>query len=202
MATKINRYIQKALAGVEDLLIGAGVVSQTRNGTTYNITKLNAGTLPYSGDSETLDFVSIKSQIDLISDVAYEVNQVAHGFIPGNILKATATANVYAKAQADTVANSVVIGIVSSVTDVDNFVAVTQRLQCTLTTLQWDAVAGTTGGLTAGTVYYLSGATAGAITSVEPTISQLALVALNTTTAVFINQQQGYTTSSDFGVVV
>lgn len=39
-----------------------------------------------------------------------------------------------------------------------------------LTTGQWDAVAGTTGGLTAGTVYYLSAATAGIITSTAPSV--------------------------------
>ncbi len=37
------------------------------------------------------------------------------------------------------------------------------------TTVQWDAVAGTTGGLTAGTVYYLDAATAGKITGTAPT---------------------------------
>ena len=39
----------------------------------------------------------------------------------------------------------------------------------TLTTGQWDAVAGTTGGLTAGTDYYLSPATAGLLTATCPT---------------------------------
>lgn len=37
------------------------------------------------------------------------------------------------------------------------------------TTTQWDAVAGTSGGLTANTVYYLSASTAGQITSTAPT---------------------------------
>lgn len=37
------------------------------------------------------------------------------------------------------------------------------------TTVQWDAVAGTTGGLTAGAVYYLSAATAGELTETAPT---------------------------------
>ncbi|MFA5976507.1 MAG: hypothetical protein WC859_10150 [Elusimicrobiota bacterium] len=40
----------------------------------------------------------------------------------------------------------------------------------TATTGQWDAVAGTTGGLTAGTIYYLS-ATAGLITATAPSTS-------------------------------
>ncbi len=39
----------------------------------------------------------------------------------------------------------------------------------TATTGQWDAVAGTTGGLTANTIYYLSAATAGIITATAPT---------------------------------
>jgi hypothetical protein len=43
----------------------------------------------------------------------------------------------------------------------------------TLTTAQWDALAGTTGGLAAGTVYYLSPTTPGLITSTPPsTIGQ------------------------------
>lgn len=52
-----------------------------------------------------------------------------------------------------------------------------------LTTGQWDAVAGTTGGLTAGTRYYLSGATAGNITSTAPATGfvQEIGVALSTT---------------------
>jgi len=37
------------------------------------------------------------------------------------------------------------------------------------TTAQWDAVTGDTGGLTAGTVYYLDASTAGSITSTAPT---------------------------------
>jgi hypothetical protein len=39
----------------------------------------------------------------------------------------------------------------------------------TATTGQWDAVAGTTGGLSAVTVYYLSKATAGLMVSTAPT---------------------------------
>lgn len=39
----------------------------------------------------------------------------------------------------------------------------------TATTAQWDAVAGTTGGLTAGVIYFLSPATKGKITAVAPT---------------------------------
>ena len=54
-----------------------------------------------------------------------------------------------------------------------------------LTTGEWDAVAGTTGGLTAGTTYYVSPCTAGLLTATCPTsVGQLVIivgVALSTT---------------------
>lgn len=53
----------------------------------------------------------------------------------------------------------------------------------TATTTQWDAVAGTTGGLTANTRYYLSQTTAGQITSTAPSTGWVVEVgiALSTT---------------------
>lgn len=45
-----SRTIQKALGGAEDLLFGQGAVSQTRNGQTVSISKINADTIPFSGD--------------------------------------------------------------------------------------------------------------------------------------------------------
>ncbi len=59
----------------------------------------------------------------------------------------------------------------------------------TLTTAQWDAVAGTTGGLNRQTVYYASRTTPGSITSVAPTSGQaqvVAGIALNTTQLLLI----------------
>lgn len=53
------------------------------------------------------------------------------------------------------------------------------------TTVQWDAVAGTTGGLTAGAIYYLSATTAGELTETAPsTVGQFVVrvgIALSTT---------------------
>jgi hypothetical protein len=53
------------------------------------------------------------------------------------------------------------------------------------TTAQWDAVAGTTGGLVAGTYYFLSPTTAGKLTSTPPTtvgqVNVLVGIALSTT---------------------
>ena len=50
--------------GKEDLLWGQGQVEQDRDGALYTITKINAAHIPYSGDDETNDMVSIKQTID------------------------------------------------------------------------------------------------------------------------------------------
>lgn len=73
------------------------------------------------------------------------------------------------KAKADAVGTVNVIGLVS---DVSVAAAGTGGVQTdgilAATTTQWDAVAGTTGGLTKDVIYYLSAATAGNITSTAP----------------------------------
>jgi predicted ribonuclease toxin of YeeF-YezG toxin-antitoxin module len=55
--------------------------------------------------------------------------------------------------------------------------------QMTATTGQWDAVSGQTGGLTSGSIYYLSNATAGNITTTAPSTGYIAPIgiALSTT---------------------
>jgi hypothetical protein len=105
------------------------------------------------------------------------VSQTTHGFVVGEVLKRTAGA--YAKAQANTAANAEVVGMVSAVADVNNF---------TLT--HAGKVSGLTG-LTDGSAYFLSAATAGAITATEPTtgVSKPVLVAVSTTEGIFMIQR-------------
>ena len=73
------------------------------------------------------------------------------------------------KAKADAAATSSVLGLVKDVSisaSVAGNVLINGILAAS--TAQWDAVAGTTGGLTAGTRYYLSAGTAGLLTSTAP----------------------------------
>jgi len=61
----------------------------------------------------------------------------------------------------------------------------------TLTTGQWDTVAGTTGGLTPGTEYWLSAATAGRITSTVPTtgfVLRIGIALSSTDLEIILNQ--------------
>jgi hypothetical protein len=74
------------------------------------------------------------------------------------------------KAQANASGTSRVLGLVADAS-ITNGVSGNFKLDgvLTATTTQWDAVAGTTGGLTFGTIYYLSPTTAGQLTSTAPT---------------------------------
>lgn len=77
----------------------------------------------------------------------------------------------FKKAKADASGTSKVIGLVAQ-TSISNGVAGDVALSGALTfasTTQVDAIAGTTGGFTAGTTYYLDPATAGKITATAPT---------------------------------
>lgn len=106
-----------------------------------------------------------------------DINQTTHGLAVGDIVKYSGSA--YAKAQADSAANAEVVGIVSVVTDADNFTLLTEGYISTLT------------GLTANTTYFLSASSAGALTATEPStagqISKPLLRAVSTTAGYFFN---------------
>lgn len=89
------------------------------------------------------------------------VAQTSHGFSVGDIIRQTSTVDVYAKAKADTASNAEVIGMVTTVTDANNFV---YSLPGLITS------AGIPSGTT-GDIYFLSAATAGALTTTDPTIA-------------------------------
>lgn len=98
------------------------------------------------------------------------------------------------KAKADATGTRRVIGLVGANTigtGVSGFVQTTDII--TLTTGQWDAVCGTSGGLSADTVYYLSAATAGLLTATAPsTVGQYVvpvILAISTTEALILHEQ-------------
>jgi hypothetical protein len=108
------------------------------------------------------------------------IHQASHGFVVGNILYLAA--GVYTKAKADAAATSEVVGIVSAVAaGTDDF-----------TILNVGYVSGLSG-LTAGTIYFLSCTTAGALTATEPTteghVSKPVLIADSTTSGYFFNMR-------------
>ena len=61
-----NRIIEKVLAGEEDLLFGQGQVDQIRNDIAIAITKINASVIPYSGDVNDGNLVSVVDQLNIL----------------------------------------------------------------------------------------------------------------------------------------
>lgn len=103
----------------------------------------------------------------------FTVAQTAHGLSVGDIVRSNGTAGQFTKAQADSAANAEVIGIVTVVTDANNFTVTTEGY---ITTGVPTA--------TAGTVFFLSASTAGALTSTEPsTVGQISIPLLTIITS-------------------
>jgi len=117
----------------------------------------------------------IDPAVDTIDAVASEVdianltNNNASPIVIGNATYTDAAGGVDL-AKADAIATVEVVGLVK---DASISAAASGDIQTdgiiSATTGQWDAVAGTTGGLAAGIVYCLSPTTAGEITSTAPT---------------------------------
>lgn len=180
-ATSFNTISPVTAKG--DLIVGNGANSNTRLGVGTNTYVLTANSatatglewLPGgggpSGPAETI-------QID--------VTQVAHGFSVENIL--TTAGGVYVLAQANNLANSQVVGMVSAVADVDNFTILMGGYTSVLT------------GKTADTTYYLSSVTPGLLTSTEPStgtqITRPLLRTDTTTSGFFFLGKSTFTTAT------
>lgn len=63
-----NRIVTKVLAGIEDLLLGTGTVTQTRNGVSETITKIDAAGLVYE-NAETLR-TRFGKKVEVLTNVA------------------------------------------------------------------------------------------------------------------------------------
>lgn len=120
----------------------------------------------------------------LSNAITFNVYQVAHGFVVGDVIKESGTANTYAKAQADSAANAEVVGIVSTVTDANNFIYTTHGIVTAGVPAQ-----------AAGTVLFLSPSSAGALTATEPTtagqVSKPVAVVLENATRLLFNNSRG-----------
>jgi hypothetical protein len=133
-----------------------------------------------SGETTGLKWVDISG-----STLEVSIAQNSHGFTAGDVIKSAGTANAFAKAQADSSANAEVVGIVSVVTDENNFKYVSSGyLTAGVPTA------------TAGTVYYLSPTTAGALTATEPTtvghVSKPVMVVLESAAKAQFFNMRGY----------
>lgn len=118
-------------------------------------------------------------------DIANLTNNNAGTIVIGNAVYTDAASGVDL-AKADAIATTEVVGLVKDATILTTASGDIQTDGVLVaTTTQWDVVAGTTGGLAAGTVYYLDPSTAGNITATAPTaVGQFVVrigIALSTT---------------------
>jgi len=105
---------------------------------------INAGQIEQIQAGDTLD--AVVTEIDVVS----MTNNNANSIVIGAPVYCESAGNVDL-AQADASGSIQTDGVLAA------------------TTAQWDAVAGTTGGLAAGTIYYLSAVDVGEITATAPT---------------------------------
>src|SRR5438477_12180188 len=126
---------------------------------------INAGQLQQLQSVDTLDAVQSGG------DAVVQTNDEVGAIVIGAPVYNDANDGVK-KAKADASSTAYVLGLVRD-TSITNGVAGAIQLSgvLTATTGQWDAVFGTTGGLTKGTDYYLSAATAGIGTATAPTVT-------------------------------
>jgi|SRR5579863_161681 len=106
-----------------------------------------------------------------------QVSQTANStLIAGQVVYSQA-ADTVDQAQANAAGTSIVLGLATTaITSATAGIIQTSGVLA-LTTAQWDAVFGTTGGLTFGTTYYLSADTAGLGTSTAPsTVGQYVVI--------------------------
>lgn len=126
--------------------------------------------------------------------VTKTVTQAGHGFTGGEWLKISAS-NTYALAQADSVANAAVIGMVTEVPDVNTFV---------IQQIGYTDASSLSGTLTAATQYYLSSTVAGAMTTTAPTtagtVSKELFFSLNTNEG-WIQEHLGVVNTGSGGVI-
>lgn len=130
----------------------------------------------------TVTFPDQSGTLAMLSDIASSstdalvqtVNQTAHGFVVGDLIRHNGTD--YEKAIANAFFADA-FGVVATVAGVDDFTVVLRG-----------NVAGLSG-LTPGSVYYLSGSVLGAYTTTKPTYSQPVFIATSATTAFVLGYQ-------------
>lgn len=121
------------------------------------------------------------------SGLTVSVTQTTHGFAVGDVLQQTGVG--WAKAQADSLANALWQGVVSSVEGVDDF-----------TITLGGQYSGVALGYMGNTWYYLDPTTPGAVTDTEPSppnVSAPVLFALDGNTAIVVNHRPSESVGAD-----
>jgi hypothetical protein len=132
---------------------------------------INGGQLEQLQAGDTLD--ATVSEVDVVS----KTNDNGSSAVPGTPLYQKSNGNVdFGRANAQGTVQ--IVGLAKATITASGSGIVQTDGVLTLTTGEWDAVTGGSGGLTPGSVYYLSAATAGLMTATAPSSSGHFVVAL------------------------
>ena len=158
-------------SGTNSLVLSSGTLANTASG--INSIVLGYGTA--SGSNQVvINGTTINQAIN-----SRQITQATHAFTVGKVLYYTGAA--YALAKADAAATAEVIGVVTTVVDANTFIITTSGYITGLS------------GLTAGSTYFLSDATAGLLTATAPvtngSILKPLLTADSTTSGYFYNMR-------------
>ena len=188
----------------------AQYLKQTSVGGTITVAAILAADLPTAIDAakiadgtvsnaefQYLNSVTSNVQNQLNDRLAVSVtktNNSGSTIIKGAPVYQTATAGEIASARANSTSTCKVLGLALAAISNTASGSVQQQGQVTLTTGEWDAVCGTSGGLTAGTEYFLDPSTAGRLTSTAPTTAgqQVVYVGIAESTVILNLNPQPY----------
>jgi hypothetical protein len=153
----------------------------------YHLKDLHDVHVPTPADGQVLTWVDANDRWEAVEpagsgtgqNLTKVVTQSSHGLAVGDVVRFNGTA--YVEAQANSAANAEVVGIVSAVASSGEF---TLTISGEVTGLS---------GLTAGEAYFLSAATAGALTATAPSstgqVVKPVFIAVSTTSGYFFNMR-------------
>ena len=170
-----NTTGKAATAGIADSCIGNAATVTTNANLTGDVTSVgNAATLAASGvtagtyQSVTVDVKGrVTAGTTLIASGTFLASAEAATVVAGSVVYSSA-AGVFKKAIANAAVSAYALGMVSADVTTGATGAIITGDEINLTTAQWDALSGQTGGLTPGATYFASNSLAGGITSTVP----------------------------------
>jgi len=137
-----------------------------------------------------LQFNSGQLEIDYVTKTSNKVNQSSHGFVVGDVV--SWSGGTYIKSLADGTQDSEIFGLVTEVTDANNFTVTLQGFVDTLS------------GLVANTTYFVSDTTAGQLTATEPTtdghISKPILTTTSSTAGLVLPYRGNFISTGDTSI--
>ena len=154
-----NGGTAQTTATTGDILLGSGGVwTRLGIGSSTQVLTVSGGTTAWAAPASSTQLI-----------LGSQTNANGSAIVICEPVFKNSTANQVDKAKADAFSTTQVLGLVFD-TSIASAAAgsIVIEGQLTATTGQWDAIAGTSGGLAAGTIYYLSAGTAGRLTATAP----------------------------------